>query len=167
MDSPSIVPELSKLAELVDLYADADNELDIWNACTHLEEKAALIAALEPTFARLAKAVVDGTKFSRRQADNARKRARALSGSNRQRNINMATECIKRRRDPAYDYLSDTGLMGFVGALSEFDVGKTAANNAVVDGLSDPLNKSRIRESAQRGRVGGPRSIFDGSKRNT
>lgn len=157
-DAPSIVPELSDLIHLIEQYADAEIALD-FDALQQVEAAYERIPALR----RFVHIVVVGKQCSQR----ARDRARRKTGNNRARNIEMATECIKRRRDSAYDEFSDTALMEWVGALPRYKIGKTASIKAVTDGLSDSVNRSRIRESALHGRTDKRRSIFNSAdKRN-
>jgi hypothetical protein len=157
--SPSIVPGLDELAELADQYANAD-QFEIEPARTRLDEKTALLSERNPKYRSLFHAVAVGVKFIRRQADSAKANAAERSGNNRVRNINMAKECIRLRRDPAYDAFCDTKLIKAVGALPRFNVGKTAAIEAVRDGLTDPVNQSRLCQSGQRGKADKRRSIF-------
>lgn len=114
-----------------------------------------------PAFREVLRLASLGAEYSRRQGDN----SKARIGRNRARNINMAAECIKRRRDPAYDGMNDSDLMAWVGSRQRKPLGRTQSIEAVKDGLTDPVNQSRIEQSGYRRRVDGRRSIFDGSKR--
>jgi hypothetical protein len=160
VESPSIVPDLTTLRDLVEQYAAAD-KWDVEDARARLDEEERAIVSRFPAYRRFVHAAVQGAKYVRRQAKSG---AKARSNENRVRNIEMATECIKRRRDPGYDAYSDTWLMESVGKLDRFKAGKTAAIKGIKDGLSDSGNQSRLLESAKHRRPDKRRSIFDGSK---
>jgi hypothetical protein len=157
---PSIVPDLTVLIDLVEQYAAAD-KWDIEDARARLDEEERAIVRRFPAYRRFVHAAVQGTKYVRRQAESG---ALARANENRVRNIQMAAECIKRRRDSAYDSYRDTRLMEFVGKLERFKVGRTAAVDGIKDGLTDPSNQARIQESAKHRKAHQRRSIFDGSK---
>jgi hypothetical protein len=158
-DAPPLVPDLAALIRLVGEYATAD-EWTIEDVRARLDEEKRAISERFPAHGHFAHVTVEGAKFIRRQKDSGRNRP----GWDRARNINMAAECIKRRRDRAYDEYSDTSLMTAVGQLEKFKLDRSQAIEACKDGLSDPMNQIRIRESEKHRRPDKRRSIFDASK---
>jgi hypothetical protein len=158
-DAPNVVPDLAVLIRLVDEYATAD-EWSIEDVRARLDEEKRTISERYPAHGHFAHVTVEGAKFIRRQKDSGRNRP----GWDRIRNIDMTTECIKRRNDHAYDGYSDTRLMTDVGQLPRFKLDRSQAIEACKDGLSDSSNQIRIRESAKHRRPDKRRSIFDGSK---
>lgn len=162
MDSPSIVPDpLANLIALIDQYAMSSDEWDQYLLLDRLEAEERAIADRAPHLKRLAHAAVKGIRRVKSASNNGKRNGGRFLG----RNIIIAMECVKRRRDPAYDHLNDTKLMAHVGALRSPPLKRNTARDAVLSVICRPDVQAEIKKSSERKSPDSRRSIFDGSKK--
>jgi hypothetical protein len=160
-DAPSIVPD--PFANLITLIEEYESESDEWArelSLQQLRTEERAIAVRLPHLERFAHFAVEGALFVRRQSDSARRN----NGRNLTRNIRLAIECVRRRRDPAYDGFSDSNLMAHVGDQMG-GIGRSSAIECIKSVLSHHMVVAKIRESGERRNPDRSRSIFDDSKR--
>lgn len=155
MDSPDT---LANLIALVDQYAVTTDE---WETEVILRKLRETENAVPSHLKRLAHFAVEGALFVRRQSDLGRKNG----GAKLARNINMAAECINLRRDSANNHHSDAALIEIVRVRPRYNLGKSAARSAILDGLKHPSNLALLKKFGEPSNPNKPRSIFDGSKR--
>jgi hypothetical protein len=164
-DAPSIVPDLETLLTQVEAYLDLPengewDDLEREQALDSLEATAMAVLKSNPDLKTRVKVVCLGAKQLRANRKNG---LQNVGGQHLARNIQLAIECVKRRRNPAYDDLCDSDLMARVGSELE-DLKRTTAIDCIKLVLTDHLVARKIRESGERRRPDGRHSIFDGSK---
>lgn len=163
-DSPSIVPDLTDLIALVGRYS---TNCDAWETETilaKLREQEQAISERAPHLAFPAHALVEGALYLRRQSESTREARQKKEKERRETAFRMAAECIARRRDPAYDDMSDIRLMEWVGALPPYGRAKSQARAMILAGMRDPRNIEKIKQFGARRETNRRRSIFDGTK---